>query len=108
MFNYAELNHLISGTGTIDVQDWKAHTVFGGQADKDYMDWFWQIVCEFTEEEKSLLLRFVTSCERPSFLGFKDLAPPFTIHVTGEGLPVAHTCSNVLDLPRYPSKVVLR
>ena len=40
---------------------------------------FWDIVNEMTEEEKSLLLKFVTSCERPSFLGFKDLSPPFTI-----------------------------
>lgn len=108
MFNYAELNHLISGTGTISVEDWKLHTIYGGNADKNYINWFWEIVTEFTEEEKSLLLRFVTSCERTSFLGFRDLSPPFTVHVTGEGLPTAHTCSNVLDLPIYANKSQLK
>ena len=48
---------------------------------KELIKQFWEIVCEFTEEEKSLLLKFVTSCERPSFLGFKDLQPPFTIRI---------------------------
>ena len=30
MFNYAELNYLISGTGVIDVRDWRDHTRFQG------------------------------------------------------------------------------
>lgn len=111
MFNYAEFNYLLSGTGTIDVRDWRAHShSHHGKHDK-LMEDFWSIVSEFSEEEKSLLLKFVTSCERPSFLGFKDLQPPFTIRVTQEGdgqLPVSHTCSNVLDLPAYSNKKVMR
>lgn len=31
MFNYAELNYLISGTGKIDVRDWRNHTKYSGQ-----------------------------------------------------------------------------
>ena len=111
MFNYEELNYLLSGTGTINLHDWRSHALFVGQhASTEYTNMFWSVVSEFTEDEKSLLLKFVTSCERPSFLGFRDLKPPFTVQVTAEGtgLPVAHTCSNVLDLPRYSSKEILR
>lgn len=42
---------------------------------------------------------FVTSCPRPSFLGFADLSPPFTIVKNNsnlDSLPVSHTCGNVL------------
>jgi len=31
MFNYAELNYLISGSGIIDVTDWKNHAVYIGK-----------------------------------------------------------------------------
>jgi hypothetical protein len=48
---------------------------------------------------------FVTSCPRPSYLGFKDLSPPFTIVKAMsdnlETLPISHTCSNILELPEY-------
>ena len=47
---------------------------------------------------------FVTSCPRPSFLGFADLSPPFTIvksHGGSNSLPISHTCGNVLELPDY-------
>lgn len=50
MFNYAELNYLISGTGKIDVQDWKSHTAFlGNKLDQDFVNAFWKVVSEFSE-----------------------------------------------------------
>jgi ubiquitin-protein ligase E3 C len=110
MFNYAEFNYLLSGTGKIDVGDWMKHARVQGNNDQLISD-FWNIVYEFEEEDKSLLLKFVTSCERPSFLGFKDLQPPFTIRVLqpdDNQLPASHTCSNVLDLPAYSNKKVMR
>ena len=54
---------------------------------------------KFNEEEKANLLMFVTSCPRPSFLGFEDLSPPFSIFKKEGGidaLPVSHTCANAL------------
>ena len=111
MFNFAELNYLLSGTGVIDVRDWRIHTAIHGHADKSYIEAFWTMVDTFSELDKSLLLKFVTSCERPSVLGFKDLRPPFTIMLTKAGnetLPVSHTCSNILELPVYSSAQRLR
>lgn len=52
---------------------------------------------------------FVTSCPRPSFLGFQDLSPPFTIikKENSDSLPISHTCSNILELPDYKDIKVL-
>lgn len=49
MFNYAELNYLISGTGEIDVQDWMAHAKHHTNSDA-FIKMFWQVVLEMTEE----------------------------------------------------------
>eukprot|EP00116_Pleurobrachia_bachei_P006155 sb/3466417/ len=105
--------------------------------------WFWDITLnEFTEEEKSSLLKFVTSCSRPPLMGFASMSPPFSIRAvddaeqepsdmtpgealrssfksflglsqgSGEGsnsrLPSSSTCFNLLKLPVYRSKGVLR
>ena len=47
--------------------------------------WFWDIILnEFTEEEKSALLKFVTSCSRPPLMGFSSMSPPFSIRAVDE------------------------
>ncbi len=108
MFNYEELNYIISGQGQIDVDDLKYHTkVIGFDNDSLTIKNFWEVVRSFDEDQKSKLLMFVTACPRPSFLGFKELSPPFTIACMKgrqEMLPVSHTCSNILELPDYKTK----
>jgi hypothetical protein len=49
IFNYAELNYLISGSGVIDINDWKLHTVYRGVNNEEYIANFWLIVKDFTE-----------------------------------------------------------
>lgn len=71
---------------------------------------FWNVVNEFTEDQKKLLLKFVTSCSRPPLLGFKELHPPFTILPGNDTdrLPSASTCMNVLKLPMFKRKEEMR
>nr|GAT51865.1 HECT-domain-containing protein [Mycena chlorophos] len=73
---------------------------------------FWNVVKMFNPKELRALLHFVTSCSRPPLLGFKNLHPHFTIQDMGldteDRLPAAATCSNLLLLPRYTDKAVLR
>lgn len=83
-------------------------------------------------EEQGKFLKFVTSCSKPPVLGFQQLAPAFTIRcvtddshpdayslggalvnmfrpgTNTERLPTASTCFNLLKLPLYKSKKVLR
>ena len=35
------------------------------------IQYFWEVVAQFSEEDKKRLLKFVTSCSRPPLLGFK-------------------------------------
>ena len=107
IFSEEELQTVISGSKrNFDIVDLKKHTQYKGYTsfDSTIRD-FWKIFEEFTEQEKILLLKFVTSCSRPPLLGFSQLNPPFTIQYVdnpdGEKLPTASTCFNILKLPKY-------
>lgn len=57
------------------------------------------------------MLKFVTSVSRAPLQGFASLNPAFTIREAGlqeDRLPTASTCVNMLKLPRYRSKSVLK
>ena len=84
MFCAPELQVLISGSqADISISDWKAHTAYaGGFTSFDrHIVRFWEIMGAMSEVERAMLLKFVTSCERPPSLGFGALSPPFTIQV---------------------------
>ncbi|KAL4492014.1 hypothetical protein ABPG72_008435 [Tetrahymena utriculariae] len=115
MFNENEVQMLISGQEKgIDIEDLKSNTKYeGGYGSWDfYIRDFWKLIASLTEEEKILLIKFVTSCERPPLLGFQNLEPSFTIvKVSSEGdtkLPSAQTCFNKFILPKYSSTKILK
>jgi ubiquitin-protein ligase E3 C len=104
-FNSFEFEFLIGGNkGSIDIDDWRSNSKFsnGFYSDHPTIVLFWIVVSEFTSEEQSLLLKFVTSCSRPPLLGFKHLQPPFCLHQSEmDRLPSSTTCFNQLKLPPY-------
>ncbi|CAK9828166.1 E3 ubiquitin-protein ligase SMURF2 [Anthophora retusa] len=115
-FDERELELVIGGLGTIDINDWKMHTRLKHcTPDTPVVKWFWQIVESYGEEMRARLLQFVTGSSRVPLQGFKALqgstgaAGPrlFTIHAVdapSENLPKAHTCFNRIDIPEsYPS-----
>jgi len=118
MFSSSELQKLVSGTEEVlDVNDFKAHTTYSGEFNADHptIACFWEVVSDMSNEDRSKLLRFVTSCSRPPLLGFKQVQPPFCIHYGGPGgtdkdakLPSASTCMNLLKLPAYGTVELLR
>ena len=113
MFSPKELHVLISGTQTpIDLEDLRNNTKYSGgyEANHPVISCFWKVVGEFSETQRRQLLKFVTSCSRPPLLGFKDLQPPFCIQFAGreERLPTSSTCMNLLKLPEYLEKEVLK
>ena len=89
-------------------------------------------MAEFEAEDQGAFLKFVTSCSKPPVLGFKTLQPPFMIRMVTDAsqedrytlgssvvnffrpgtntdrLPTSSTCFNLLKLPMYKSKRVLR
>jgi ubiquitin-protein ligase E3 C len=67
----------------ISIDDLKANTHYTAgysMVDRN-ISRFWSVVSAFNDVDRALLIKFVTSCERPPSLGFGDLNPPFTIQV---------------------------
>ena len=131
LFNTSELQRLISGDDVpVDIDDLRKHTKYAG----GYNDLsptirdLWAVLHDFGREERALFLKFVTSCSKPPLLGFQHLHPCFTIQCVAsdgqdvpsilaffgmgrketERLPTAATCFNLLKLPNYHTKKVLR
>ncbi|KAJ8379360.1 hypothetical protein SKAU_G00001380 [Synaphobranchus kaupii] len=122
----------------IDLDDLKKHTVYYGGFHSSHrvIIWLWDILSnDFTADERAMFLKFVTSCSRPPLLGFAYLKPPFSIRCVevsddqdtgdtlgsvlrgfftirkkepGGRLPTSSTCFNLLKLPNYSKKSILR
>ncbi|KAJ7400697.1 Ubiquitin-protein ligase E3B [Pitangus sulphuratus] len=122
----------------IDLEDLKKHTVYYGgfHGSHRVIIWLWDILAnDFSPEERAMFLKFVTSCSRPPLLGFAYLKPPFSIRCVevsddqdtgdtlgsvlrgfftirkkepGGRLPTSSTCFNLLKLPNYSKKSILR
>jgi len=112
LFDVCEFQWLISGNlKIVDLEDLIANTKYsnGYHVNHETIQLFWLVVQEFTNEQLSALLKFVTSCSRAPLLGFKTLDPPFCIHKSSIGyLPSATTCVNQLKLPPYNDFTVLK
>uniref|UniRef100_A0A671PZ38 E3 ubiquitin-protein ligase HACE1 n=1 Tax=Sinocyclocheilus anshuiensis TaxID=1608454 RepID=A0A671PZ38_9TELE len=118
LFDEYELELLLSGMPEIDVMDWKKNTEYtsGYDLQEPVIQWFWEVVENLTQEERVLLLQFVTGSSRVPHGGFAFLLggsglQKFTIAAvpyTSNLLPTSSTCINMLKLPEYPSKDVLR
>uniref|UniRef100_UPI00358E10FD E3 ubiquitin-protein ligase HACE1 isoform X2 n=1 Tax=Myxine glutinosa TaxID=7769 RepID=UPI00358E10FD len=117
LFDEYELELLLSGMPEIDIDDWEHNTecISGYDEDSQVVKWFWQVVGELTQEERVLLLQFVTGSSRVPHGGFAFLTggsglQKFTIACvayTPNLLPTASTCINMLKLPEYPSAAIL-
>uniref|UniRef100_A0A673MPV3 E3 ubiquitin-protein ligase HACE1 n=1 Tax=Sinocyclocheilus rhinocerous TaxID=307959 RepID=A0A673MPV3_9TELE len=117
-FTQVLLELLLSGMPEIDVMDWKKNTEYtsGYDLQEPVIQWFWEVVENLTQEERVLLLQFVTGSSRVPHGGFAFLMggsglQKFTIAAvpyTSNLLPTSSTCINMLKLPEYPSKDVLR
>nr|XP_046171611.1 LOW QUALITY PROTEIN: E3 ubiquitin-protein ligase HACE1-like [Oncorhynchus gorbuscha] len=109
---------LLSGMPEIDVQDWHRNTEYtsGYDLEEPVIQWFWKVVESLTQEERVLLLQFVTGSSRVPHGGFAFLMggsglQKFTIAsvpYTSNLLPTSSTCINMMKLPEYPSQEVLR
>lgn len=111
MFDPFELQMLISGGNDVNIKDWKDNVLYGGYFDDDTtVVLFWEVVEEMSPQERCDLIKFVTSVSRAPLLGFGALSPKFGIHNSGASnrLPTASTCVNLLKLPDYKDKLLIR
>ena len=118
IFTYRELELVISGLPEIDVNDWKNNTQYENYTkDTPIIKYFWEIIESYDNDERAEFLQFVTGSSKVPLEGFKALqgiggVNKFLISKVFDQnfdrLPRAHTCTNQLDLPEYPSKEILK
>jgi ubiquitin-protein ligase E3 B len=116
LFSPWELKTLLYGENQyFEISDLKPFTIFqfGSLASAKFLEnSFWQVLQEFTPQEQSDFLFFVTSSHRPPVGGFQYLDPPLTIKfensITKYSLPRAFTCGNSLYLSVYYDKKDLK
>ncbi|CAB9516141.1 Probable E3 ubiquitin-protein ligase hulA [Seminavis robusta] len=129
LFSAYELQKLISGDDSLrgfDVASLKRSMQYaaGYHLSQPVMQWFWEVLEDFTPEQQRKFLRFMTSCSRQPLLGFSSLDPPpcvqqirlpdqvfeddLAVVAKNVPLPTSSTCMNLLKLPNYRNKELLR
>eukprot|EP00116_Pleurobrachia_bachei_P009593 sb/3469855/ len=117
IFSDSELELLISGLPSIDIDDLKANTEYHKYLQNSLqVQWFWRALRSFSQSERAKFLQFVTGTSKVPLQGFSALegmngTQKFQIHRddrSTDRLPSAHTCFNQLDLPVYETYDKLR
>jgi hypothetical protein len=123
LFSAKELQKLISGDDSIrgiDVPSLRRtmHYLGGYHESQPYIQEFWDILeNDLTPEQQRKFLRFMTSCSRQPLLGFASLEPVPSIQQIRlrddeqnkySRLPTSQTCMNLLKLPNYADRQLLK
>lgn len=116
LFTWRELLTLVCGKATVDVDLLRRRTIYGDgcQATDPHIAYFWDVLSEFSDAQKSSFLRFVWGRSRlPTHAAdftqdFKISGLPKAAGRADLYLPIAHTCFFSIDLPTYSSRDVMR
>jgi len=113
LFNWQELQTMVCGSPTVNVDLLKKCTRYEGLSESDeVVNRFWRVLRSMSESEKSLFLKFVWGRSRLP-LSESQFTQPFKLTRLSHSrpdvaLPVAHTCFFQLDLPNYSSEITMR
>ncbi|CAF0974051.1 unnamed protein product [Adineta ricciae] len=112
LFYPDELMSFVVGNNTYDWNEFQKKTEYKGEyhANHHVIQWFWQVFHKLDEKDKKKFLLFLTGSDRVPVFGWSQTLP-MTIqrsHSDDIHLPVSHTCFNILDLPSYSSKEILK
>lgn len=106
LFSPREFNELLGGdqdVTDIDVADLRRHTVYSGgySEHSSAVKAFWNCLDAMSSQEKSAVLKFVTSTTRPPLGGFQHLVPTFTIHKARKEEGWGMVIPPLLDLEQF-------
>jgi len=108
---------LMSGASkSFDTKDLVKHSVYknGWSSSTKQVKWFWKLVEKtMNDDDRSKMLKFVTSCPRAPLMGFGSLQPLFCVvkmdcSDPDTKLPTSSTCFNLLRIPPYSSEKVMK
>ncbi|XP_075163815.1 HECT and RLD domain containing E3 ubiquitin ligase 4 isoform X2 [Haematobia irritans] len=110
LFRPEELMAMVVGNEEYDWKTWELSCEYknGYTVSDDTVKWFWETFHEMSLEDKKKFLLYLTGSDRIPIQGMKAIK--IFIQPTNDDrcLPVAHTCFNLLDLPRYKTKERLK
>jgi E3 ubiquitin-protein ligase HUWE1 len=111
-----EFSMLLCGVSQLDVNEWRLHSLREEGMDDQTWDALWEVIEQFSQNDRGRLLEFVTGSSTlpaggfarlPGF-GGPGLVQKFTVVMRQQGLPTAATCFNRLYLPPYEDTVKMR
>ncbi|XP_024937570.1 probable E3 ubiquitin-protein ligase HERC4 isoform X3 [Cephus cinctus] len=110
LFHSHELMAVVVGNENYDWEELEKNATYkeGYTKDDPTIIMFWQIFHELPLEEKKKFLLFLTGSDRIPIQGMKAIKITIQPMSDERFLPVAHTCFNLLDLPRYQTREKLR
>ncbi|XP_023713900.1 E3 ubiquitin-protein ligase HERC2 [Cryptotermes secundus] len=115
LFSGYELETMVCGSPDIPLNLLKSVATYKGiDANSSLIQWFWDVMEEFTNQERSLFLRFVWGRTRLPRTIADFRGRDFVLQVLDKYnppdhfLPESYTCFFLLKMPRYSCKAVLR
>lgn len=113
LYTWKELEYKVCGKPSIDLHHLRAISKYAGcTEDDETCKRFWRVLESFSDEEKSLYLKFVWGRSRLPLVDekfgdkhtIKLISPPNL----DQSLPIAHTCFFAIDVPRYSTEDIMR
>ncbi|XP_035515655.1 probable E3 ubiquitin-protein ligase HERC3 [Morone saxatilis] len=111
LFQPSELMAMVVGNNNYNWEEMEKNAVYKGEytATHPTVRLFWEVFHEFPLEKKKQFLLFLTGSDRIPIHGMESMRIVIQSTTAEEHyLPVAHTCYNLLDMPRYQTKEILR
>ncbi|XP_053688822.1 probable E3 ubiquitin-protein ligase HERC2 isoform X2 [Sabethes cyaneus] len=115
LFSAVELQAMVCGSPDIPLCLLKTVATYKGvESTASLVQWFWEVMEEFTNQERSLFLRFVWGRTRLPRTIADFRGRDFVLQVLDKYnppdhfLPESYTCFFLLKMPRYSCKAVLQ
>ncbi|XP_020773412.1 probable E3 ubiquitin-protein ligase HERC3 [Boleophthalmus pectinirostris] len=111
LFQPSELMAMVVGNSNYNWEEMEKNAEYKGEysATHPTVRLFWEVFHEFPLEKKKQFLLFLTGSDRIPIHGMESLKIVIQSTTAEEHyLPVAHTCYNLLDMPRYQTKETLK
>eukprot|EP00941_MAST-03F_sp_MAST-3F-sp1_P003078 g3078.t1 len=112
LFRPDELSLIVQGvpkTQNLYILKDKARYVAWENDTMEVIDFFWDVVKHLNDDLQKQLLRFITGSQRVPIEGLGSVVIVVQkSNMNINCLPVAHTCTQTIELPCYPTKEILK
>lgn len=111
LFHPQELRAMVVGNENYDFHVLENNTQYQGEYHRYHqtIKFFWDVFHDLSLEDKKKFLLFLTGSDKIPIMGMKYVKLVIQpVNLAENYLPVAHTCFNLLDLPKYSSKEMLK